>query len=227
MELDAVVGCGLELVGVEVLDYALLPAGPNRLLPSLTASEHLNVHHMVLLLPTLGVEVDSAVEDQISGLQLLKGEVDRKRVVLVGLVPAIQLESEVFPQVVDHLTNQGAAVEEERCIVEGVSRVVIPLRVGDPKVLYAPIDELLAQLPFEGRVAPILLRLLSHIVPVLNLFLFGLPKPRKVSLQTPRLHATAEAQKLSFGLASCLFLRILVCLVLLWGLITRHDDIFC
>ena len=77
VELDAVVGCGLEFVGVKVLDDALLPAGPNRLLPSLAASEHLNVHHMVLLLPTLGVEVDSTVEDQISGLQLLKGEVDR------------------------------------------------------------------------------------------------------------------------------------------------------
>ena len=77
MELDAVVGCGLELVGVEVLDDALLPAGPNRLLPSLAACKHLNVHHIVLLLPTLGVEVDSAVEDEVSGLQLLKGKVDR------------------------------------------------------------------------------------------------------------------------------------------------------
>ena len=77
MELDAVVGCGLEFVGVEVLDDAPLPAGPNRLLTSLSASEHLDVHHIVLLLPTLLVEVDSTVEDQISGLQLLKGEVDR------------------------------------------------------------------------------------------------------------------------------------------------------
>ena len=64
VELDAMVGCGLEFVGVEVLDDALLPAGPDRLLSSLTASEHLNVHHMVLLLTTLGVEIYSTVEDE-------------------------------------------------------------------------------------------------------------------------------------------------------------------
>ena len=53
----------LKLVRVKVLDGAFLPAGADRLLARLAAREHLNVHHVVLLLSALFVEVDSAVKD--------------------------------------------------------------------------------------------------------------------------------------------------------------------
>ena len=96
MELDAVVGCGLKFVGVEVLDDALLPAGSNRLLSSLAASENLHMYHVMLLLSTLLVVVDGTVEDQVPGLHLLKLKVNWKRVKLVRLVPTIQLEPEIF-----------------------------------------------------------------------------------------------------------------------------------
>lgn len=63
MELDRVISGRLKLVRVKVLHDTFLPARANGLLTSLATSEDLNVHHVVLLLPALFVEVDTAVED--------------------------------------------------------------------------------------------------------------------------------------------------------------------
>ena len=194
MELDRVVRSRLKLVRVKVLDGAFLPAGADRLLARLAAREHLNVHHVVLLLPTLRVEVDARVKDQIARLHLFKLKIDWKRVVLVRLVPAVQLEPEVLPQIVDDLPNESAAIQEERRIVVRVSRVVVPLRVGHSEVLDAPIDELLPELPLELRVPPINCRLLGHVVPILDLLLFGLAETIEVGLEPTGGKPTSKAQ---------------------------------
>ena len=63
------------------------------------------MHHVVLLLPLpLGI-VDGAVEDKISRLELLKFQVDWQSIILVALIPAIQFEAKVFPQVIHNLTD--------------------------------------------------------------------------------------------------------------------------
>ena len=75
-----------------------------------------------------------------------------------------------------------------------VTRAVIALSVGDPKVLLAAIDELLTKLSFELRVSPVLLGLCCHVVPVLDLVFFGLSKAIKVCLETACLLHSTEAQ---------------------------------
>ena len=54
------------------------------------------MYHVMLLLSTLLVVVDGTIEDQVSGLHLLKLKVNWKCVKLVRLVPTIQLEPEIF-----------------------------------------------------------------------------------------------------------------------------------
>ena len=151
------------------------------------------MHHVVLLLSALFVEVDAAVEDQITRLHLFELEVDRQRVILVGLVPTVKFEAKILTQIVHDLAHKGAAVEEDRCVVQGVTRVVIPFGVRDTEVLFAAVKELCTELALEFRIAPVLLRLCRHIIPVLDLFFFGLLEALEVVLQAARLLHTAEA----------------------------------
>ena len=89
VEFDAVIGRRLKLVAVEVLDDAFLPASADRLLSCLTASEDLNMDHVMLLLFHLRVVVDASIEDKVTGLHLFKLQVDRQSVKLVTLVPSV------------------------------------------------------------------------------------------------------------------------------------------
>ena len=89
MELDRMVSSRLKLIRIEVLDDALLPSCTNGLLASLTTCEHLDMHHVMLLLPTLRVEVDATIEDQVTRLHLLKLEINRQCIILICLVPSI------------------------------------------------------------------------------------------------------------------------------------------
>ena len=77
MVLHAVVGGGLELVRVEVLHYAPLPACSNRLLSSLATCPDLNMNHIVLLRPQLCVIVGRSDEDKVTGLKLVLLQSDR------------------------------------------------------------------------------------------------------------------------------------------------------
>ena len=70
------------------------------------------MHHVVLLDVLRGV-VRRAVEDQITGLHLFEGEVDRQCVVLVGLVSSSKHKTKLVAQVVHGSSHQGTAVEKE------------------------------------------------------------------------------------------------------------------
>ena len=73
----------LKLVRVKVLDGAFLPAGADRLLARLAAREHLNVHHVVLLLAVAARVVRALDEDEIARLELLELALHGERVELV------------------------------------------------------------------------------------------------------------------------------------------------
>ena len=147
----------------------------------------------MLLLSALFVEVDTAVEDQITRLHLFELEVDRQRVILVGLVPTVKFEAKILTQIVHDLAHKGAAVEEDRCVVQGVTWVVIPFGVWDTEVLFAAVKELCTELALEFRITPVLLRLCRHIIPVLDFFFLGLLEALEVVLQAARLLHSAEA----------------------------------
>ena len=140
------------------------------------------MHHVVLLLSALFVEVDAAVEDQITRLHLFELEVDRQRVILVGLVPTVKFEAKILTQIVHDLAHKGAAVEEDRCVVQGVTRVMIPFGVWDTEVLFAAVKELCTELALEFWITPVPLRLCRHIIPVLDFVFLCLQKPIKVIL---------------------------------------------
>ena len=151
----------------------------------------------MLLLTTLLIEVDARIKDEVTRFHLFEGQIDWKRVVLISLIPAIQFEPEVFSQIVDNLADERAAVQEERCVVERLSRLVVPPRIRHAKVLDAPIDKLLAELSFEFRVSSVNCSLCSHVVSILDFVLFGLAESIEVGLETAGCEATSEAYKLA------------------------------
>jgi len=85
--LDRVVGSGCEPERVEILDNTSLPTSPDDLLA--IAREYFNVDHVVLLLAHLRVVVDTAQKYKITWLHLLKSNLLRERIELVGLVPVV------------------------------------------------------------------------------------------------------------------------------------------
>jgi len=70
------------------------------------------MNHIMLLRSTLRIIVGSAVEDEVTRLHLLEGQISWQCIELVGLVPAIQLEPKVLPQVVHDLAHKCAAIQE-------------------------------------------------------------------------------------------------------------------
>lgn len=148
---------------------------------------------MVLLLATFLIEVDGRVEDEITRFHLLKGQIDWKRVILISLIPAIQLEPEVLSQIVDNLADERAAVQEKRCVVERLSWVVVPPRVRHAKVLDAPVDKLLAELSFEFWVSSVNCGLCGHVVSILDFVLFRPAESIEVGLETALFNIHTDA----------------------------------
>ena len=136
----------------------------------------------MFLLTALLVVVSCTIEDQVSGLHLLKLEVDWKCVKLVRLVPTIKLEPEIFSQIVDDLADECTAIEEDWRIVKRLSRAVISLCVGHAKVLDTSINKLLPEHALKGWITSILLCLGGHVVAILDFLLLSLSEPLKVSL---------------------------------------------
>ena len=110
MKLDTVIGFWLKLIAVKVLDRTSLPASPYWLFSSFTSREDFNVNHVMLLGLEFCVEVGAAIENEITRLHFFKLQNNRQSVDLVCLVPSVELEAELFPQVVDNLSDQSAAV---------------------------------------------------------------------------------------------------------------------
>ena len=194
VELNRVIGCGLKLVRVKVLDHTFLPPSAYRLLSRFAACEDLHVHHVVLLLSTLRIKVDTRVEDQVARLHFFKFQIDRTRIILVRLIPAVKFKAKVFPQVIYDLANEGTTIQEKWRVIKWITRVVVPLGIGYAKVLDAPVYKFLPELPLEVWISPVRRSLLSHIVAILNFFLFSLAEPVKVGLETTRLSGTSETQ---------------------------------
>ena len=80
----------------------------------MASGEDLNMDHVVLLLAHLFVVVDARVKNKVSWPELFEGEVNGQSVELVRLVPAIQLKSKVVSEIVNDLSDQGAAVQIQR-----------------------------------------------------------------------------------------------------------------
>ena len=148
---------------------------------------------MVLLLATFLIKVDGRIEDEVTRFHLFKGQIDWKRVILISLIPAIQLEPEVLSQIVDNLADERAAVQEKRCVVERLSWVVVPPRVRHAKVLDAPVDKLLAELSFEFWVSSVNCGLCGHVVSILDFVLFGPAESIEVGLETALFNIHTDA----------------------------------
>jgi hypothetical protein len=89
VELDAMVWFRLKPKTVKVFNRAPLPPRTNRLLPSLAPSVNLYMNHIMLLCLQLRVVICATVENKVSRLHLLKSQVNRQGVVLVGLIPSV------------------------------------------------------------------------------------------------------------------------------------------
>lgn len=110
MILNTVVGLRLKSKRVVHLHSASAAPTSNRFFVVWTAPEkHFHVHH-VMLLDVLWVVVLGWVENDISRLHLTLLQLDRQRVVLVGLIAASERKPELVPQVVNPTRNEGTAV---------------------------------------------------------------------------------------------------------------------
>ena len=113
---------------------------------------------------------------------------------MVRLVPTIQLEPEIFSQIVDDLTDECTAIEEDWRIVERLSGAMVSLSVGYAKVLDTSVDKFLSEHTLESWISSILLRLGSHVVAVLDFLFLSLSEPIKVCLKPTSFQPSAKAE---------------------------------
>jgi hypothetical protein len=113
------------------------------------SGEDLNMHHVVLLLAHLFVVVDARVKNKVSWPELFEGEVNGQSVELVGLVPAIQLKSKVVSEIVNDLSDQGAAVQIQRCVEMLLSFFPVPSSIRHSEVFLRRLHKLTPQVFFE------------------------------------------------------------------------------
>jgi hypothetical protein len=135
------------------------------------------MHHSVWERFKFWVVVSGAVENQVSWLEICFGQLlVWQQVKLVGLIPLGQCVPKVLPEIEDTLTDQGATVEEEGCIVELICGLVVFLGVGDADVFLGSFDKLGPELLFEVRVGSIDLDILEVLVELelVELFLLEL-----------------------------------------------------
>lgn len=180
--LDTVVGGRYKFVGIEVLAYTLLPAGTNRLLSRFAPCKHFYVDHSMFLWAKFFVIVNCTVKNQVAWHHLFELQIDWQRIVLICLIPPVKFEAKIFTQVIDDLANEGAAVEKNRCVIEGVAWVVIAFCVGNSKVLDASINKFLSELLLEVGIAPIS-GLFRHIVSILHFFNLCFAETFKILLE--------------------------------------------
>lgn len=145
MELNRMITRRSKLERVKVLHNALLPPGANGLLAGLATSKYLNVNHIMLLLPHLVVVIDSTVENQVARPHFFELEIDGQGVELVRLVPPIELESEVFTEIVHDLADEGAAIQVEGCVVMLLALLPVFGTVRHAEVLFGGLDEFFSQ----------------------------------------------------------------------------------
>ena len=84
----------------------------NGFLSSFAAQKHLDMHH-VMLDYCLWVVHLGTVENDIAGLHVLFLDFQGQRIKLIALITWPQLETKVFPQVVDHAPYKATAVKKE------------------------------------------------------------------------------------------------------------------
>jgi hypothetical protein len=77
VKLNAMVGLRFKFKRIEILHYSSLPASTNRLLTSGTSSENFYMHNVVSLRSKLCIIINTAVEYEITRLQLFKFESNR------------------------------------------------------------------------------------------------------------------------------------------------------
>jgi hypothetical protein len=110
------------------------------------------MHHSVWEGFKFWVVVSGAVENQVSWLEICFSQLlIWQQVKLVRLIPLGQCVPKFLSEIKDTLTNQGATVDEERCIVEWISWLMVFLGVRDSDVFLGSFDELLPELLFEVR----------------------------------------------------------------------------
>jgi hypothetical protein len=93
VEFNTMVSGWFKFVRIKIFNDTSLPASPNRLLASGTTREDFYMHNVMSLRSQLRIEVNSAVEDKVTWLQLLKLKCDRKSVELVSLIPTVKIEA--------------------------------------------------------------------------------------------------------------------------------------
>ena len=98
--------------------------------------------YIVALRSQFGVIVYATVEDDITWLHLLFLESDWESVELIGLVPTVKIEAEIFSHIITNLTKKRTAIKEHRCIIERLTRVEVPLGIGNSKILLGGLKEL-------------------------------------------------------------------------------------
>ncbi len=106
---------------------------------------------IMLLSSFLLVIIGRRIENKIPGAHLLLCQHNWQGIELVVLIPTTKSESEVLTKISYHLSDEGAAVEEDWRVVEfGAFFMVFPF-VGYPDVFFSSINEFLPQLFFELR----------------------------------------------------------------------------
>ena len=86
---------GCNFIGIVVLYNASVLSCSKRLKSIFTTSKYLDMHHVVLLNLDIRVKVLPAVKNQVTGLHLLKFQIDWQSVIKVCLIPSADLEPEV------------------------------------------------------------------------------------------------------------------------------------
>lgn len=102
-----------------------------------------------MLVDRFGSVVAGAVENKVTGSQLLESDVLGASVELVTLIASAKLEAKVFVEHVDGFPDETTAVKEKFAFVQRIILLTESLSVRDAQEFFTLPNELLTQPVFE------------------------------------------------------------------------------
>lgn len=105
MVIYVVIRARRKLITIKILNYATLQPCADGLLAGGAARKYFYMHNIMLLRRKLRIKVLSTIKYQISGAHLVKCQINRQCIILVGLIPASQFKPEFKLQILNHLPN--------------------------------------------------------------------------------------------------------------------------
>ena len=164
-----------------------LPSGTYALLASFSSCKDLDMNHVVLLLSAFLVEISSGYKYKISWLNIFKLKINWQSIILICLIPSVKLEAEFVTEVKDHLSNKSTAVEIKRRIIMLLTLAPVSACIRYSKILFTTFDKFVSKQLFELWICSILQALLTNIVSVFDILLFGSSKSIELRLETTSL----------------------------------------